>query len=93
MKYYVLGKEVEIISMKKPAIPQGAIFEVIGSKSLEEIGLKEKFYFLSPLGFCLKDECPESYLEMEEGTLHQQLLGLFLQKSILKGELVSQFYF
>jgi hypothetical protein len=51
MDYMVLGKVITIDSMRKPSGNFGSVFEFTGSKELEEIGLRKKFWFRCNYGF------------------------------------------
>jgi hypothetical protein len=90
MQYHILGKTVEIFSMQKPLGTKGNIFEFHGSKALEEIGLREKFYFQAPDRFSLV--APEDIKDQKPGRkgIYKELLGIYLLKSIQYGKLVAQ---
>jgi hypothetical protein len=90
MRYHILCKTVEIFSMKKPEGTKGNIFEFHGSKALEEIGLREKFYFQAPDKFSLSPAGEQNDSKPAKKGIYKELLGIYLQKSIQFGELVAQ---
>jgi hypothetical protein len=75
--------------MQRPFAKSG-LFEFHGSKTLEDIGLSEKFFFEAPDKFSLDPrESKTGRVQTVKG-IYQQLLALYLKKSIQMGELVSQ---
>jgi hypothetical protein len=90
MLYHILGKTVQIFAMQQPEGVPGSVFEFRGDKSLEQIGLKEKFYFQAPDKFYLDPQILPQDEKMPRKGVYQLLLSLYLQKSILHGELVHQ---
>jgi hypothetical protein len=90
MQYDILGKTVEIFAMQRPKGLPGTLFEFQGDKSLEQIGLKEKFYFQAPDNFYLEPSTLPQGKTIQKKGIYQLLLSLYLQKSIRCGELVHQ---
>ena len=92
MTYYVLGEEVEIKLMQKPAGGHGSVFEFSGSRSLEKIGLKETFYFQMPNKFSFKLPLPGHDFSMKHADTHYlSVLSIFLGKCIWNRKLVNQY--
>ncbi len=90
MQYHILGKTVEIYAMQKPEGLPGSVFEFRGDKTLEDIGLKETFYFQAPDSFYVDTApWPKQHQSTKRG-VYQLLLSLYLQKSISQGQLVPQ---
>jgi len=92
MIYTILEKKFEINSIQKPPGYHGSVFEVRGSESLQEIGLKKIFWFKSQHGF--SNILPESNLQYEickPENDYQGVLLLLLEKCIRNGKLVEQF--
>jgi hypothetical protein len=90
MQYHILGKTVEIYAMQKPEGLPGSVFEFHGDKTLEEIGLKETFYFQAPDSFFLDSSASPKNQKITKKGVYQLLLSLYLQKSISQGQLVPQ---
>jgi hypothetical protein len=89
MQYHILSKTVEIFSMQQPKAKNG-LFEFSGSKSLEEIGLSERFLFEAPDHFALySSDNKREQIPPKKG-VYQTLLALYLKKSIQAGCLISQ---
>lgn len=96
MLYHILGKEIEIHKMEKPAGGYGSIFEVFGNDTLKDIGLDNKFYYCATNGGRFSLRLPERSLnmnyELNEVQNHSQyLLSIFLRKSIFNGRLTNQY--
>jgi hypothetical protein len=95
MKYLVLGKEIEIIGMRKPSGGYGSIFEFNGdSKALEEIGLKGTFYYTtSGIGRFTNEltKTTDTPDLKEPSNEFQRVLSIFLYKSIFNGKLTNQY--
>ena len=89
MQYHILGKTVEIYAMQQSSHLSKGVFEFQGNKALEEIGLREKFYFKAPDRFSLDPSLASEGKASQKG-VYQRLLGLYLQKSIHYGQLVHQ---
>ncbi|HTQ28461.1 MAG TPA: hypothetical protein VMI35_10045 [Puia sp.] len=90
MQYHILNKTIEIFSMKKPEGARGNLFEFHGNKALEEIGLREKFYFKAPDQFSLNPTEEIDPAKAGRKGIYKELLGIYLLKSIQYGELVAQ---
>jgi hypothetical protein len=90
--YQIFGKEHIINVMGKPEGSHGSIFEIHGSESLKEIGLDKRFYFQAPDKFSL--ELPNNdwaLIYTHAATYEQQILSLFLHRSIYHRKLVDQY--
>lgn len=90
MLYQILGFEIEIYSMQKPMGNYGSVFEFNGSENLREIGLETTFWFRSNYGF--SNTLPVSYEQdeiCEPQNKFQQVLAIFLEKSIRNGQLTN----
>jgi len=94
MLYHVLGKEIEITDMTKPA-NYGSIYEFNGdNNALEEIGLKRKFFYTTAgIGRFTNELLPQTDTcdLWEPKNPFQYVLSIFLCKSILNGKLTNQF--
>ncbi len=81
MLYLVLGKEIEIFSMKKPENGHGSWFELEGDDALKDIGLNNKFWFRAPYFFT--NEFPVSDADLyslEPKNDYQIVLSFFIHK-------------
>lgn len=91
--YHIFGKEYVIHTMGNPEGGHGSIFEVNGSESLQEIGLAKKFYFQAPDKFSLGlPSNAWSIIYGEANNHEQQILSIFLLRSIEQRRLVEQYY-
>jgi len=92
MIYTILEKKFAIYSIQKPPGNHGSVFEVRGSESLQEIGLKKIFWFKSQNGF--SNVLPESNIQYEickPNNQYQGVLQLLLGECIRNGKLVDQY--
>jgi hypothetical protein len=92
MRYFVLGKEIEIASMGKPPGGYGSIFEFNGdAEGLQEIGLKGKFYYCAAgIGrFTNELTIHTDTIDLWEPKNH--VLSIFLKKCIFNRRLTNQF--
>lgn len=95
MLYHVLGKQIEIEAMKKPAGGHGSIFEFTGDgAALKSIGLEETFFYSTAFNGRYSNEL-SIYTDTcdlcEARNEYQRVLSYFLYKSIYNGELTDQF--
>jgi len=93
--YQVLGKEIEIRSMRKPEGCHGSIFEFTGDVSaLGEIGLKEKFYYSTTDAGRFTNELKpgtDTYDLLSPQNDKQRVLAIFLRKCIHNRVLSDQY--
>ena len=95
MLYHVLGKPIEIRSMKKPAGGYGSIFEFTGdAEALESIGLDGTFFYCATTNGRYTTELhphTDTSNLREPQNDYQRVLSYFLYKSIYNGKLTDQF--